>query len=183
MTDLPIVVAPVRTDIGREWRFVVVDGQVAAHPPSSIPFLALGSWVLTVGWFGFNVMSAQTLEGVSGLVAINSLTMLVLYGVLGGFLLGVGRLPVPWQALLLSIGVYVALPLLAGCAWLLSRELHKRFEQVQAQFSLLTECARNTLVSIRMIKGCTREKQQIQEFERLSEHYVSSSVRTATYCR
>jgi len=48
------------------------------------------------------------------MVAINSLTMLVLYGVLGGFLLGVGRLPVPWQALLLSIGIYVALPLLAG---------------------------------------------------------------------
>jgi ACR3 family arsenite transporter len=48
------------------------------------------------------------------MVAINSLTMLLLYGVLGGFLLGVGRLPVPWQALLLSIGVYVALPLVAG---------------------------------------------------------------------
>jgi ACR3 family arsenite transporter len=48
------------------------------------------------------------------MVAINSLTMLLLYGVLGGFLLGVGRLPVPWQALLLSIGIYVALPLMAG---------------------------------------------------------------------
>ncbi len=48
------------------------------------------------------------------MVAINSLTMLVLYGLLGGFLLGVGRLPVPWQALLLSIGAYVALPLVAG---------------------------------------------------------------------
>lgn len=48
------------------------------------------------------------------MVAINSLTMLVLYGVLGGFLLGIGRLPVPWQALLLSIAVYVALPLVAG---------------------------------------------------------------------
>jgi len=48
------------------------------------------------------------------MVAINSLTMLILYGVLGGFLLGVGRLPVPWQALLLSIGIYVALPLAAG---------------------------------------------------------------------
>ena len=48
------------------------------------------------------------------MVAINSLTMLVLYGVLGGFLLGVGQLPVPWQALLLSIGIYVALPLVAG---------------------------------------------------------------------
>jgi arsenite transporter len=48
------------------------------------------------------------------MVAINSLTMLVLYGLLGGFLLGVGKLPVPWQALLLSIGMYVALPLAAG---------------------------------------------------------------------
>jgi ACR3 family arsenite transporter len=48
------------------------------------------------------------------MVAINSLTMLLLYGLLGGFLLGVGKLPVPWQALLLSIGVYVALPLVAG---------------------------------------------------------------------
>ena len=48
------------------------------------------------------------------MVAINSLTMLLLYGVLGGFLLGVGRLPVPWQALLLSVGIYVALPLVAG---------------------------------------------------------------------
>jgi ACR3 family arsenite transporter len=48
------------------------------------------------------------------MVAINSLVMLFLYGALGGFLLGVGRLPVPWQALLLSIGIYVALPLVAG---------------------------------------------------------------------
>ena len=48
------------------------------------------------------------------MVAINSLTMLVLFGVLGGFLLGVGQLPVPWEALLLSIGAYVALPLVAG---------------------------------------------------------------------
>ena len=50
------------------------DGGIAgAHPPSSIPFLALGAWILTVGWFGFNVMSAQTLDKVSGLVAMNSL--------------------------------------------------------------------------------------------------------------
>jgi len=48
------------------------------------------------------------------MVAINSLTMLLLYGILGGFLLGVGRLPVPWQALLLSIAIYVALPLISG---------------------------------------------------------------------
>jgi len=57
-------------------------------------------------------------EGNDGLtlvmVAINSLTMLLLYGLLGGFLLGIGRLPIPWQALLLSVGVYVALPLVAG---------------------------------------------------------------------
>ncbi len=48
-------------------------GEMSAHPPSSIPFLALGAWMLTVGWFGFNVMSAQTLDGISGLVALNSL--------------------------------------------------------------------------------------------------------------
>ncbi len=48
-------------------------GGIAAHPPSSIPFLALGAWVLTVGWFGFNVMSAQLIDKVSGLVAVNSL--------------------------------------------------------------------------------------------------------------
>jgi Amt family ammonium transporter len=50
------------------------DGKImTAHPPSSIPFLALGAWILTVGWFGFNVMSAQTLDKISGLVAMNSL--------------------------------------------------------------------------------------------------------------
>lgn len=53
------------------------DGAVAAHPPSSIPFLALGSWILMVGWFGFNVMSAQRLDAISGLVAINSLMAMV----------------------------------------------------------------------------------------------------------
>ena len=53
------------------------DGRLHAHPPSNIPFLALGAWILTVGWFGFNVMSAQTLQGVTGLVAINSLMALV----------------------------------------------------------------------------------------------------------
>lgn len=53
------------------------DGAVAAHPPSSIPFLALGAWILTVGWFGFNVMSAQTIDKISGLVAVNSLMAMV----------------------------------------------------------------------------------------------------------
>ena len=50
---------------------------IAAHPPSNIPFLALGAWILTVGWFGFNVMSAQTLDKISGLVAVNSLMAMV----------------------------------------------------------------------------------------------------------
>ena len=53
------------------------DGLVSAHPPSNIPFLALGAWILTVGWFGFNVMSAQLIESVSGLVAVNSLMAMV----------------------------------------------------------------------------------------------------------
>jgi Amt family ammonium transporter len=64
------------------------DGAISAHPPSNIPFLALGAWILTVGWFGFNVMSAQTIDKISGLVAVNSLLAMV-----GGTLaaLAVGR--------------------------------------------------------------------------------------------
>lgn len=60
---------------------------IAAHPPSNIPFLALGAWILSVGWFGFNVMSAQTVEAVSGLVAINSL-MAMVGGVLAAIVVG-----------------------------------------------------------------------------------------------
>jgi Amt family ammonium transporter len=63
------------------------DGAISAHPPSSIPFLALGAWVLTVGWFGFNVMSAQTLDKVSGLVAVNTL-MAMVGGTLVAWVLG-----------------------------------------------------------------------------------------------
>jgi Amt family ammonium transporter len=62
-------------------------GTIAAHPPSSIPFLALGAWVLAVGWFGFNVMSAQTLDKINGLVALNSL-MAMVGGTLAGVLAG-----------------------------------------------------------------------------------------------
>jgi len=64
------------------------DGAMSAHPPSNIPFLALGAWILTVGWFGFNVMSAQTIDKISGLVAVNSLMAMA-----GGTLaaLAVGR--------------------------------------------------------------------------------------------
>ena len=53
------------------------DGAISAHPPSNIPFLALGAWILAVGWFGFNVMSAQTVDKISGLVAVNSLMAMV----------------------------------------------------------------------------------------------------------
>ena len=66
------------------------------------------------------------------MVAINSLTMLLLYGILGGFLLGVGKLPVPWQALLLSIGIYVALPLVAGYVsrkWLIATKGEQWFKE------------------------------------------------------
>ncbi len=66
------------------------------------------------------------------MVAINSLTMLVLYGLLGGFLLGVGQLPVPWQALVLSVGVYVALPLVAGLVsrkWLIASKGEQWFKE------------------------------------------------------
>ena len=63
------------------------DGAISAHPPSSIPFLALGAWVLSVGWFGFNVMSAQTIDKISGLVAVNSL-MAMVGGTLVATLLG-----------------------------------------------------------------------------------------------
>ena len=62
------------------------DGRISAHPPSSIPFLALGAWILTVGWFGFNVMSAQAIGGISGLVAVNSLMAMV-----GGTLVALWR--------------------------------------------------------------------------------------------
>jgi len=63
------------------------EGQISAHPPSSIPFLALGAWILAVGWFGFNVMSAQTIDKISGLVAINSL-MAMVGGTLAAWVVG-----------------------------------------------------------------------------------------------
>lgn len=94
------------------------------------------------------------------MVAINSLTMLLLYGPLGGFLLGVGRLPVPWQALVLSIAVYVALPLVAG--WLSRRWLvaakgrdwfEQRFLHVLTPITIVALLA--TLVLLFSFKGAT----------------------------
>ncbi len=92
------------------------------------------------------------------MVAINSLTMLLLYGVLGGFLLGVGRLPVPWQALLLSIAIYVALPLLAGYLsrkWIVRKYglewFQKKFLHVLTPVTIIALLA--TLVLLFSFKG------------------------------
>lgn len=73
--------------LGARYGRYTKDGRMSAHPPSSIPFLALGAWILTVGWFGFNVMSAQTLDKISGLVALNSL-MAMVGGTLVALILG-----------------------------------------------------------------------------------------------
>jgi len=62
-------------------------GRLVAFPPSNIPFLALGAWILCIGWFGFNVMSAQTLDGISGLVAVNSL-MAMVGGIIASLVMG-----------------------------------------------------------------------------------------------
>jgi len=92
------------------------------------------------------------------MVAINSLTMLVLYGVLGGFLLGVGRLPVPWQALVLSISIYVALPLVAGYfsrKWIISAKgeiwFRERFLHVLTPITIIALLI--TLVLLFSFKG------------------------------
>ena len=73
--------------LGARYNRYKKDGAVSAHPPSNIPFLALGAWILIVGWFGFNVMSAQTLDKISGLVAVNSL-MAMVGGTLAALILG-----------------------------------------------------------------------------------------------
>jgi ACR3 family arsenite transporter len=94
------------------------------------------------------------------MVAINSLTMLLLYGVLGGFLLGVGRLPVPWQALLLSIAIYVALPLVAGYLsrkWIIQAKgevwFKEKFLQVLTPITIIALLT--TLVLLFSFKGET----------------------------
>ena len=94
------------------------------------------------------------------MVAINSLTMLLLYGPLGGFLLGVGKLPVPWQALLLSIAIYVALPLVAGFVsrrWIIRRKgrvwFQERFLHVLTPITIIALLV--TLVLLFSFKGET----------------------------
>ena len=73
--------------LGRRHGRYTKAGKLVAFPPSSIPWLALGSWFLCIGWFGFNVMSAQSLDAISGLVAINSL-MAMVGGVLSALVIG-----------------------------------------------------------------------------------------------
>ena len=73
--------------LGRRFGRYAKDGRLMAFPPSSIPWLALGSWLLCIGWFGFNVMSAQSLEAISGLVAMNSL-MAMVGGILAALIVG-----------------------------------------------------------------------------------------------
>ena len=82
-------------------------------------------------------------------------------------------------SLQLTLIAIIPMPLLAFCTWILSGRLHKRFDLVQEQFSLLTEFARNTMVSIRLIKGYTREHQQIKDFEALGGEYVARNLKVA----
>jgi ACR3 family arsenite transporter len=94
------------------------------------------------------------------MVAINSLVMLVLYGLLGGFLLGVGKLPVPWQALLLSVAIYVALPLIAGYIsrkWIIGQKGEAWFEQkfLQVLTPITISALLVTLVLLFSFKGET----------------------------
>lgn len=79
----------------------------------------------------------------------------------------------------LTLIAIIPMPFLALCTWILSGRLHKRFDRVQEQFSLLTEFARNTMVSIRLIKGYTREHQQIKDFEDLGGEYVARNLKVA----
>lgn len=116
--------------VGAEYgsgKVVLVDGVKMLEVPLWRSYLAgcilLGIAPCTAMVLVWNFLAKGNDGHTLVMVAINSLTMLVLYGILGGFLLGVGKLPVPWQALLLSIGVYVALPLVAGYfsrKWLIS---------------------------------------------------------------
>jgi len=118
-----LVKVPFGTDlaVGAEYgagRVVLVDGVRLLEVPLWRSYLAgcilLGVAPCTAMVLVWGFLARGNDGHTLVMVAINSLTMLVLYGVLGGFLLGVGKLPVPWQALLLSIGCYVALPLAAG---------------------------------------------------------------------
>ncbi len=82
-------------------------------------------------------------------------------------------------SLTLTLIALIPMPLLALCTWKLSGKLHTRFDRVQEQFSLLTEFARNTMVSIRLIKGYTREQRQCSDFDDLGREYVQANLKVA----
>jgi len=122
-------------------RVVVVEGMRVLEVPLWRSYLAgcilLGIAPCTAMVLVWGYLSKGNDGHTLVMVAINSLTMLVLFGVLGGFLLGIGRLPVPWQALLLSISIYVALPLVAGYAsrkWILARKGETWFRETFLRF-------------------------------------------------
>lgn len=128
-----------RLAVGSEYgagRVVLVDGIKMLEVPLWRSYLAgcilLGIAPCTAMVLVWGFLAKGNDSHTLVMVAINSLTMLVLYGVLGGFLLGVGKLPVPWQALLLSIGTYVALPLAAGYLsrrWLIAAKGEQWFRE------------------------------------------------------
>jgi ACR3 family arsenite transporter len=129
----------VNLDIGAEYgagTVVAVDGAKVLEVPLWRSYLAgcilLGIAPCTAMVLVWGFLAKGNDGHTLVMVAINSLAMLVLYGLLGGFLLGVGKLPVPWQALLLSIGIYVALPLVAGYfsrKWLIANKGKEWFQE------------------------------------------------------
>ncbi len=140
------VKAPFGTDLAVGERYgagqvVLVDGVKMLEVPLWRSYLAgcilLGIAPCTAMVLVWGYLSKGNDGHTLVMVAINSLTMLLLFGFLGGFLLGVGRLPVPWQALMLSIGVYVALPLLAGYSsrkWIIAARGEQWFKETFLRF-------------------------------------------------
>lgn len=145
-------------------RIVMVDGEKMLEVPLWRSYLAgcilLGIAPCTAMVLVWGFLARGNDGHTLVMVAINSLTMLVLYGVLGGFLLGVGKLPVPWQALLLSIGIYVALPLVAGFLtrkWLISAKGEAWFKDrfLHLLTPITTTALLATLVLLFSFKGET----------------------------
>ena len=164
LVKMPLGSSLVVGDIYGAGQVVLVDGVKMLEVPLWRSYLAgcilLGIAPCTAMVLVWGYLSKGNDSHTLVMVAINSLTMLVLFGFLGGFLLGVGKLPVPWQALLLSISVYVALPLVAGYIsrkWIIAVKGEQWFEESFQRFltpvtitALLT-----TLILLFSFKGAT----------------------------
>jgi ACR3 family arsenite transporter len=164
LIKMPLGSSLVVGDIYGAGQVVLVDGVKMLEVPLWRSYLAgcilLGIAPCTAMVLVWGYLSKGNDSHTLVMVAINSLTMLVLFGFLGGFLLGVGKLPVPWQALLLSISVYVALPLVAGYIsrkWIIAVKGEQWFKESFLRFltpvtitALLT-----TLVLLFSFKGAT----------------------------